>query len=133
MREKVDLSDPRTLARIIHRLSATRLGQRLGLGELLLMRPGDAQLVVYFDSVLSRYLDSVAREEGVDADSVKEWWESIRRQIVQSSVVAMVSEFSESTRLIMAAYGSKSRKDRGNSEEEKTGDEEWVSGEDDWF
>lgn len=135
MRERIDRSDPRELLRQLRRLAASRLGRRLQLGELVLVEPYVAQLVIDLDSALEKYLDDVAREEGVDPEEVRTYWRGLRMQIVRKSTVRRLEEFSEVTRLIMAAPpGARRGEEAEEQEAPETGEDYYEDeGEEPWF
>ena len=132
MRERIDRSDPRELLRQLRRLAASRLGRRLQLGELVLVEPYVAQLVIDLDSALEKYLDDVAREEGVDPEEVRAYWRGLRMQIVRKSAVRRLEEFSEVTRLIMAAPPG-ARREEAEEQEAPEMEEYEDEGEEPWF
>ena len=101
---KIDFSsDISILLSQLKRLAASRLGKRLGVGELVLVDPILAQVIVDMDSAISTWGDYVAREEGVDPEELRELWKSLRERIVRKAAIVEIRRLSEPTRIFVAA------------------------------
>jgi len=106
VREKIDLgSDIALLLAQLRRLAASRLGQRLGLRELVLIDPELAQTIVDIDAAVGVWGDRELREE----------WEALKRRIIKKAALIGVKKLSESSLLFIAAADSS----RGESEWEE--------------
>lgn len=106
MREKIDLgSDIALLLAQLRRLAASRLGQRLGLRELVLIDPELAQTIVDIDAAVQVWGGRELREE----------WEALKRRIIKKAALIGVKKLSESSLLFIAAADS----GRGESEWEE--------------
>ena len=106
MREKIDLgSDIALLLAQLRRLAASRLGQRLGLKELVLVDPELAQVIIDLDAAVSVWGDKEVKQE----------WEALKRRIVRKAALIGVKKLSESSLLFIAAA----------AESKERGEEEW--------
>ena len=96
-------SDISILLSQLRRLAASRLGKRLGVGELVLVEPRLAQVIVDMDSAISTWLEDVAEEEGVDPEELRELWRSLRERIIRKAAIVEIRRLSEPTRIFVAA------------------------------
>ncbi len=104
MRERIDLSsDITVLVAQLRRLAATRIGKRLGIGELVLVDPTLAQVIIDIDAAISAWGDYVASEEGIEPDELREEWEYLKRRIIRKASLLELRRLSENTRIFVAA------------------------------
>ena len=120
MKERIDISsDISILIAQLKRLAASRLGRRLEIGELVLVDPKLAQIIIDLDAAVETWGEQAAREEGLDPKELLEDWRALRRRIIRKAALSELRKLSENTRIFVAA-----------SEEEER-DRKWgYSGED---
>ena len=120
MKERIDISsDISILIAQLKRLAASRLGRRLEIGELVLVDPKLAQIIIDLDAAVETWGEQAAREEGLDPKEFLEDWRALRRRIIRKAALSELRKLSENTRIFVAA-----------SEEEER-DRKWgYSGED---